>query len=149
MIDVIHYPTPPEPTSTAKEYLSRARTLDSEINCKLEQIAQLEAQMTRCAQVLSDMPGGGPRDWTDIVAKALDLKQQLDGDIDRLIDVKREIRAAIAAVENPTYRQLLEMRYLCGWSWQRVADEMHYSREAVCRIHKKALYDIIPHDVIG
>lgn len=140
MTEVIHCSVPAESKPmTPKQYLSRARTLDGEINSKLEQIARLKAQLTRCTQAFSGTPGGGPHDWTDTVARIVGLEAEINADINRLIDLKQEIKAAIEAVDNPTYRQLLELRYLCGMSWQRIADEMHYDRKSVWRIHGRAL----------
>lgn len=144
MIDVIHYKSPGEsrPTST-QAYLSRALKLDGEIDCKLEQIAQLKSRMTRCTQVLSGMPGSGlPSDWTDTFARMVDMESELKVDIDRLIDMKREIKSAIDTVENMTYRQLLELRYLCGWSWRKIAEKMHYERTRIWELHREALEDV-------
>lgn len=141
MIDVIRYEAPGDsrPTST-QAYLSRALKLDGEIDCKLEQIAQLKSRMTRCTQMLSGMPGSGlPSDWTDTFARIVDMESELKADIDRLIHLKREIKLAIDTVENVTYRQLLELRYLCGWSWRRIAEKMHYERTRIWELHREAL----------
>ena len=145
MIEVTHYPDPgaAQPMS-AQAYLSRALTLDGEINCKLEQLARLKSRLTSCTRMLSDMPTGStPADWTDTVARVVELENEMNADINRLIDLKREIGATISAVPDPMQRQLLELRYLCGWGWQRIADKLHYARETVCRMHRRALDELV------
>lgn len=124
---------------TARAFLSRARTLDGEIDCKLEQVMRLRSRLTSCTRLLTDVPGGGTTDWTDTVARVLELEEEINGDINRLIDLKREIRERIDAVENPTHRQLLELRYLCGMSWRKIAGKMHYSEDWVKEMHTHAL----------
>lgn len=125
---------------TAKEYLSQARLLDARINSKVEQVARLRAKITNGVQRFSDMPhGSGVTDWTETVAKVAALEDEINAEIDRLVDLKREIAGAIAAVPNATYRDLLENRYLTGWGWARIADEMHYGRTQIWEMHGRAL----------
>lgn len=129
---------------TAEEYLSRVRTLEMEIEAKLEQIDRLRALLSGRSQRVRDMPRGGQaHDWTDTVAKVMELEQELDAHIDRLVDLKREIAAAIAAVADGQCRVLLEYRYLCGWEWQRIAEAMHFDRVTVWRLHGRALQKIV------
>lgn len=144
MIEVEYYDSSGNQGPKAiKAYLSRALTLDGEINCKLEQIARLRSRLTRCTRAITGMPTGStPSDWTDTVARITELEADLNADINRLIDLKREIGATIDAVADPMQRQLLELRYLCGWGWQQIADKLHYARETVCRMHKEALGNI-------
>ena len=67
------------------------------------------------------------------------MERALDRDIDRLIDLKREIAEVIAAVPDMRYRTLLEYRYLCGWSWRRIARTMNYSEDWTRHAHGRAL----------
>ena len=39
-------------------------------------------------------------------------------------------------------KELLELRYLCGLTWERVAERMNYCKEQSQRIHKRALEDV-------
>ena len=67
------------------------------------------------------------------------MERALDRDIDRLIDLKREIAEVIAAVPDMRYRTLLEHRYLCGWGWRRIARTMNYSEDWTRHAHGRAL----------
>lgn len=142
MIEVMHFPDRHKQPNV-QEYLSRAMILDTEIRGKMEQIEQLHSRITRCTQKISGMPNGGSTsDWAETVARILDLEAELKADIGRLTDMKQEIKSAIESVKNLEYRHLLESRYLCGWSWQKISDDMHYSRTTIWRMHQKALAEV-------
>lgn len=134
---------------TARDYLSQARVLDQAINARLERIARLRALVSGRAARTDGMPRGGAGsagstffDWTDTVVKIDEMERALDKDIDRLIDLKREIAEVIAAVPDMRYRTLLEYRYLCGWSWARIARAMHYGEDWVRHAHGWALKQV-------
>lgn len=134
---------------TARDYLSQARVLDQAIDARLERIARLRALVSGRAARTDGMPRGGTGsagstffDWTDTVVKIDEMERALDKDIDRLIDLKREIAEVIAAVPDMRYRTLLEYRYLCGWSWARIARAMHYGEDWVRHAHGWALKQV-------
>ena len=127
---------------TAKEYLSQAYRLDQRINSKIEQVASLDELATKCTYTLTGMPGNpnrGNSTMADAVVKIIDLQNQINRDIDRLVDLKREIVEVIKAVEIPEYQTLLEKRYLCFMSWEKIAVDMNYSIDNVFKVHRKAL----------
>ena len=127
---------------TAKEYLGQAYRLDQRINSKLEQVLSLRDLTTKATATMSDMPGGGSRNvykMQDIVAKIIDLENEINADIDQLVDLKREMVAVIKAVKNPEFQTLLELRYLCFKPWEQIAVEMGYSIHHLYRLHNSAL----------
>ena len=88
---------------TTKEYLGQAYRLDQRINSKLEQIASLNDLATKCTGVLTGMPRNpnrGTSTMADAVAKIVDLQAEINRDIDRLVDLKREMVRLIKAVDN-------------------------------------------------
>ena len=134
---------------TARDYLSQARVLDQAINARLERIARLRALVSGRAARTDGMPRGSAGsagstffDWTETVLKIYEMERALYRDIDRLIDLKREIAEVIAAVPDMRYRTLLEYRYLCGWSWARIARAMHYGEDWVRHAHGWALKQV-------
>ena len=105
------------------EWLSRYRMIAVEIEAKQEQLRQLPR-----VPMLSDT-----------VAETERLL--LEG-IDILAFEQLKIRRVIAGVENCDWRNVLEFRYINGWSWGRIAEKMNYERTSVWRIHKKAINSI-------
>lgn len=72
----------------------------------------------------------------DSVDKYLDL---LDETKKELIKIRTEYTALINKMPNAEYSALLRRRYLNGESWERIADEMGYSKDhARGYMHNKA-----------
>ena len=78
----------------------------------------------------------------DAVAIIVDLQAEINRDIDRLVDLKREMVAVIKAVENIEYQTLLEKRYLCYQTWEQIAVDMGYSVRQLYRLHDEALENV-------
>lgn len=130
---------------TAKEYLGQARFLDMRINSKIQQVASLNELATRCTTTISDMPKNpnrGDSRMADSVIKIIDLQEEINSDINKLVELKREIMGVIKAVPNIEYQTLLEKRYLCFITWEQIAVDMNYSMQYTFRIHERALKEI-------
>ena len=130
---------------TVKEYLGQAYRLDQRINSKLEQVASLNELATKCTSTLTGMPRNpnrGTSTMADAVGKIVDLQAEINRDIDRLVDLKREMVSLIKAVDNTEYQTLLELRYLCFKTWEQISVDMGYSIQHVYRLREKA-YDEI------
>ena len=119
---------------TAKEYLSQARTLDMRIKSKLQQIESLNDLATSCTTVYSDMPRNPNRGGSKVeraVLKIIEVEDSLKRDVEDLVELKKEIMQTI--------QTLLEKRYLCFLSWEKIAVDMHYSIQHIFRMHDQAL----------
>lgn len=130
---------------TAKEYLSQAYRLDQRINSKLEQVASLNELATKCTSTLTGMPRNPNRSTStmaDAVGKIIDLQAEINRDIDRLVDLKREMVTVIKAVGNTEHQTLLELRYLCFRTWEQIAVDMGYSIQHIYRLREKACDEI-------
>ncbi len=75
----------------------------------------------------------------DTVVKIIDLQEEINRDIDRLVDLKRDIVRAIKKVKKPEYQILLELRYLCFKTWEEIAVKMNCSIDNVFKMRNKAL----------
>ena len=73
------------------------------------------------------------------IVKIVDLENEINEDIDTLVDLKREIVGVIKCIQNPEYQTLLELRYLCFYSWEKTAVEMEYDLRYMHKLHRKAL----------
>ena len=130
---------------TSKEYLSQARYLDMRINSKLDQIESLHELATRCTSTISGMPhnpnrGGSP--MADAICNIIDLESEINADIDKLVDLKREIVGVIKRIDNVELQTLLEKRYLCFMQWEQIAVDMCFSIQHVYRLHDRALKEV-------
>lgn len=127
---------------TAKEYLNRAFLLDQRVNLKIEQIRRIRDLSEKCTSLITGMPktkNGEQSRLEEAVCRIMDCENELNTDIDKLVDVKREITQAIDSVPDVALRTLLEMRYLCFKSWDDIAVEMFVSANHVFKMHRLAL----------
>ena len=131
---------------TAKDYLLQARFLDDRINSKTQQIASLNELAAKCTTTFSDMPRNPNRGHSrveDCVNKIIDLEDSIKKDIEKLVDLKKEIMGVIKAVPNVEYQTLLEKRYLCFITCEQIAVDMNYSMQHIHRMHSAALKEIV------
>ena len=129
----------------AKDFLSQARYLDMRINSKVEQIDSLNALATKCTSTLTGMPHNPSPSTSlmaDAVCKIVDLQEELGRDVQDLVNLKQRISTVIKSVPNHELQTLLEKRYLCFQSWEKIAVDMHFSMQYAFRIHDKAMEEI-------
>ena len=128
-----------------KEYLSQAFRIDQRIQSKMEQVASLNDLATRATATYSDMPGSETRNlhrMEDAILSIIELEAEINGDICKLVQTKKDIVHKIKAVQNTEYQTLLELRYLCYKPWLEIAEAMGYSEAGVYKLHGKALRKI-------
>ena len=127
---------------TVKEYLSQAKFLDQRSNSKIQQVAALNDLATKATSTLTGMPHN-PNHATstmeETITKIIDLQAEINRDIDRLVDLKKELFSTIKAVGDTEFQTILEKRYLCFQSWEKISVEMGYDLRWLYRLHGKAL----------
>jgi DNA-directed RNA polymerase specialized sigma subunit len=126
----------------AKEYLSKAYRLDQRINSKLEQVASLENMAMNCTSAINGMPNNPSKSvshMADAVCKIIDIKNNLNDDLAKLLKCKINIIEIIQGVNNIEYRLILEKRYLSYQPWEDIAYDLDYSVSWVLKLHRKAL----------
>ena len=130
---------------TAKEYLRQLQRRDARINALIERQQRYRELASRRTAVYRNAPGGGGggtrrvSSVEEYAVKIVDLEREIDRRIDEYADLTREIEAAIARIPDGRYRDVLRFRYVNGWSWEKIAEEMRYDRRWVYRIHGRAL----------
>ena len=127
---------------STKDYLSQAYRIDQRINSKLAQVMSLRDLLGKATGTLSGAPKAAtpnPHSMEDTIAKMVDLENEIKEDIDTLVDLKKEIMGVIKAVVNPEHQTLLEKRYLCFLSWEKIAVDMGYDLRYIHKLHIRAL----------
>ena len=54
----------------------------------------------------------------------------------------REAEKLIATLRDERYRSVLQLRYLCGYDWQEIADRLHFSLRWTHKLHGEALQEL-------
>ncbi len=127
---------------TTKEYLSRASYINQRIRSKAEQIAEMKTLATKVNAALCDVRVQTSRNnhrMEDIMIKVVEYQEELCKDMEELMRIKSEVKAAIDTVDSNEYRFLLEARYLQLRRWEQIAVEMELSIDQVYHIHRNAL----------
>lgn len=125
-----------------KELLCKHYEINNAINVKLELIAELRSLAEKVtASPMTESHGVGT--YSDRVgrttAKIIDLENEINDEIDRLVEIKLRIKEVIAAVTDSTRRTVLERRYILSESWEKIADELDYSPRHVLRLHNETI----------
>ena len=74
--------------------------------------------------------------------KCCDTQNEINNDVNKLLNLKKEIVYAIRSIDNPECQTLLELRYLNFINWEMIASKMGYSMPHIFRIHDKALNNL-------
>lgn len=129
----------------AKKYLSQARWLDKMIDNKIRYQERLRTLAEKTTIDISrERVSGGKtvNSREDIIVKLADLSHEVNADIDRLIDLEKEIMETIGQVKDGCLRIILISRYVNGMGWDEIALEMRYEKSWIMRLHGKALVEI-------
>ena len=131
-----------EPRLSARDWLSRARRLNEQVQSKSEQILRLRALATRVTAGLDTDPVSHTRNvafMQDAVVRLTDAQDELAAQIVRMLKVREEISRLLSRVENPECRLLLEKRYLMNESVKEIARDLGRSERWVRGKHRTAL----------
>lgn len=124
-----------------KAYLGRYRDNEREIRRTEEEILRWESLSRKTTTTMGAAGGGsnGEDKLQAAVEKIVRWQNRLTLQLGERVRLREEIEAAIGTVEDERLRLLLRYRYIDGWTWERIAVEMCYSYMQICRLHGKAL----------
>lgn len=129
----------------AEQFLKQAYKLNEQIECDKE---ELESLRSLAESVSGDMTQERVQTSTvgdkivNIIAKIVDLENEINDEIEQLLEVKKNIRDVINQLENVNEKLVLKYRYLLFFQWDEICDKLNYSRRQIGRIHDSALENI-------
>ena len=125
---------------TAKDFLRRARNVDRRVDEATERVDRLRAKLEagRMSKI-SGMPRGGSEDWTATADKLIELERRVNARVRELVRWKLAAMDAIDLVEEANLREVLELYYIDGYTWEQVAQRMGVDLRWVYRLHGRAL----------
>ena len=128
----------------SKEYLLQIRKLDTMINNKLaeadhwESVACSTSTYSEGERVQSS---GNKQKMASAVEWYVDLQAEITADIDKLIDLKREVIKTIETLPEKEY-DLLHKVYVQGMTFDEVADLADRSYSWATTVHGRALANL-------
>lgn len=137
----------------AKNFLNKIKELDLLIDEKLADVEMLKSRLTNVTascegeRVQTSMQGDK---FADTVAKIVDLQNNINRDIDKLIDYKAVARELIEKLDDDLLKNIMYKRYFRGCTFEEIAVSIGYSWRHTCRLHGVALQKLNEHmkDVI-
>ena len=126
----------------AKEFLSRARNVETQVRSRMEQIEQLRSLACRVTPQYGGAGGSRFRNVTameDTIVRITEAEEKLNRKIDELVTAKLEAAEVIDQVRDVILRLLLEKRYLLFHPWDEIASDLGYTQRWTLKKHEAAL----------
>ena len=131
---------------TVKQYLKQAYRLDALIDADLAELSELkQLALSVPSPSLSGMPSGGHKQqapFVNPVQKIVDLEAHINEEIDKFIDLKKEIRGLTNQLSDNSQKLLLRYRYIHFMKWETIASKMGLSLRQVFKLHNEAVSQI-------
>ncbi len=131
-----------KPGELAREHLNRPYCVKLEIHNKQSEVEQLESLLGNKAVQLkkdrvksSNIGGAEP----DIIAKIVDLKNEIDSLYERYDLLISENKKIIESITDDIYRSIIYRRFCGHKHFWKIADEIGYSERQVYRKYNEAL----------
>ena len=126
---------------TAKEYCSRPRMLEEEMNRKLDQAERLRLLVTQTGQTFRKVSVTATRRMDrmqEAMNEAMDLEQEAQELLIDKLDAEREVLQALQFLPENQAR-VLRLHYLEGLSFQAVSARMLLDLRWIRRLHERGL----------
>lgn len=127
---------------TAKQYLDQLRVIDTKINQKMEELAELmtAATSTGAIDYSKDRVQTSPQNAQENrICKYVDLDAEINREIDEFVDIKHRVTKEIQELNVDYYIKILFKVYVQYKTVKDAANEIGLSYQYVRDLHKKAL----------
>ena len=127
---------------TAKQYLDQLRAIDTKINQKMEELADLmtAATSTGAIDYSKDRVQTSPQNAQENrICKYVDLDAEINREIDEFVDIKHRVTKEIQELNVDYYIKILFKVYVQYKTVKDAANEIGLSYQYVRDLHKKAL----------
>lgn len=122
-----------------KRYLKRGYRIKLEIDSKKAVLEDMRATLDGLQAVrLSEKLQGGPIPSDENTVNRINKIIEEEKKIEILYDFIADLSSEIDKVEDVVERALLRYRYIKGYTWEQISEELGYSIAQVYRIHKRA-----------
>ena len=119
-----------------KAYLGQYRANEWEIRRLQDELADIRAQEQRLDRLFGGASYAGMRSLDE-------LDMRIRECLHEHVALRDEIESTIRTVPEERLRTLLRFRHINGWTLERIAGEMNYSYMQICRLHGKALSEMM------
>lgn len=129
---------------TVKDYLQQAYRLDKRINSHIREKEELHqmacsvsAPQLKEDRVQTSRSNDAP--FVRALEKMWALEEKINAEIDRLVDLKQQIREVIGNVDSPEEQLVLRCRYIHNMTWEQIGMEIYADERTARRCHDRAI----------
>ena len=115
------------------------------LNHVLENFLQVEVLCTRAEKIreMATAATGGERGSPEpYVIELLDVHAALQEKVNKLLAESRVAEKLIETLEKPNQRAVLQLRYLCGYTFKEIAEKTCYTDRWVHRLHDDGITEL-------
>lgn len=131
---------------TPREYLRQSYRLDQKINSDIAEAARLREMAASVGSPGFEEHYNPNRpteaSFVRCLERVWEMEQTINAEIDKLVDLKEQIRSVIDQAENTDEQLVLRYRYVHNWTWKRIGDVLHADARTVRRWHDDALLHV-------
>ena len=125
---------------TPREYFQQCLTLDHAVTEKQNQYELVKASILSASKIDDVNVQSSPtRTHEDKLHRLFQLHDDVDKQVDELVDYKLKLSMEVNELSDDRYRMVLSERYFKGKTFERIAQQHHYSVRWVRKLHEQAL----------
>ena len=136
-----------EKTMTTKEYFRQVYRLEYKIRYDIEELASLRELATSLAAFNGDERVQTSRNtdapFIEAIEKITEMEELINNEVNRLIELKREVQQVISKVDDMYERLVLKYRYLHDYTWRQIGQKLYADEKTIRRWHAKALKHVV------
>lgn len=125
----------------AKDFLRQIKKLDKMIENKLAEVQQWKDVANNTTANLTGervQSSGNPHKIADAIGRYIDLEREITQDIDKLIEIKKDVIGVIEQL-NATEYDVLHKVYVQGFTFDEVAIACKHTTSWATTVHGRAL----------
>lgn len=131
---------------TAKEYMQQVRKAEVELKAisakKRHYLDLMQSIGAKMSSTVVQTSGNSSKTETAAIG-LYEMTKLLDEKEKEYVQTVKKAEETIAKIKQENFRQILTLRYICGWSWKSIRDEMGYKDEkSTYRCHGYALREL-------
>lgn len=127
----------------AEELLDELKSLDLDIQSRIDEISELEAGLLSSQKFQADkVSGGKARKIDDVYCQLIVMKEAIEQDTNKVINRKFELGMLINQIKQPQSRTLLRMLYINKASVYDVMERFDCSRTTLYAKRKEAIEEL-------
>lgn len=123
------------------KYLNQYKFLNAETDRKIKELEDWRNKIYSITGTLTDMPKSNSRrdKISDGIAAINEIEENINGDIEKLLKVRKDVQNKIDTIEDLKLRELMKCRYLDFNTWEEIAYKNGFSWQWVYKLHEKSL----------